>query len=60
MNEGKGDAVWRWVLRVAGVVGFCVLLTIFATGREVSAAWIFLIGSMFGLDGIVGVLGKGK
>lgn len=57
--NGKSDALWRWMLRGMGVIGFFTLLTLFALGREVPVWWISLIGAMFGLDGLGGLLRKG-
>ena len=54
----RGDELWRWTVRVLGVIGFLVLLVTFVSGREVSAAWIFLVGGLLGLDGLAGVLKK--
>lgn len=58
MNETKADQAWRWIVRILGVVGFVTLLAVFTLGREVPAAWIFLVGGLLGLDGLAGVLKK--
>lgn len=55
-NNGKGDQLWRWMLRLLGVIGFLTLLVVFVLGREVNAVWLFLVGGLLGLDGLAGAL----
>lgn len=56
-KESRFDLWFRRSLRVSGLVGFFVLLFVYAVlGREVNPAWLFLIGGMLTVDGAAGLL----
>lgn len=50
--EPRFDLFLRRAARIAGLIGFIVLLAVYVTGREVSSAWLFLIGGMIAIDGL--------
>lgn len=51
----RADEAWRWVIRLAGLIGFFALLLAFLGGRDVPVWWVTLIGGMFGIDGLAGL-----
>jgi len=59
VNRGRAEEAFRWWLRGLASVGFIVILLAYYKNGQAPAALIFLIGSMFGLDGMLGLL-KGR
>lgn len=59
-HPSRPDAIFRWALRVAGLITLFSLLVAFVVlGREVNTGWLFLVAGLLGLDGLADILGAG-